>query len=450
MKFTKLSKTICLALFALHISPSFAQDSSLIPVTIEKAHKQAFTSSINEVGKIRATDSAALTFSASDKILNIHFKDGDSVKKGELIAQLDNTKAKADLDKARSSLALAKSKLKRVQELLKKQPDSMSQQDVEELGEQANLAAADYRQKEALMNDYLLVAPFDGQLTNFTHSVGSKIDSATALVSLIKLDPVEVQYSIGQSDLGNAQLGQNVSIQVDAFVDEAFSGVVDYIAPAVDESSGRVEVHAHVTNPDHRLVPGMFAKVSQMTSEDTTQMVVSQNSVQAKDAERFVWVVNGEKIEQRIVELGVNTNDGYVVVEQGLKLGDSVVVTGQQNLKKASLVKVMNPNAEQKTVELITEPTDKENTQQTVEPKVEKSVTKVGEPHPVEPSVDWTDASKDVDEAINENTEQAEVSATAEESSSETHSKETLSKEIQSKETQSKEAVTKENLNEAS
>ncbi|MEZ8360605.1 efflux RND transporter periplasmic adaptor subunit [Vibrio splendidus] len=450
MKFTKLSKTICLALFTLHISPSFAQDSNLIPVTIEKAHKQAFTSSINEVGKIRATDSAALTFSASDKILNIHFKDGDSVKKGELIAQLDNTKAKADLDKARSSLALAKSKLKRVQELLKKQPDSMSQQDVEELGEQANLAAADFRQKEALMNDYLLVAPFDGQLTNFTHSVGSKIDGATALVSLIKLDPVEVQYSIGQSDLGNAKLGQNVSIQVDAFVDEAFSGVVDYIAPAVDESSGRVEVHAHVTNPDHRLVPGMFAKVSQMTSEDTTQMVVSQNSVQAKNAQRFVWIVNGEKIEQRIVELGVNTNDGYVVVENGLKLGDQVVVTGQQNLKKASLVKVMNPNAEQKTVELITEPIDKEVTKPAVKHEVEKTETQIDEAHPVEPSVDWTEATKGVDEAINENSEQAETSATVEDSSSKIQSKETHSKETLSKQTQSKEAVTKENLNEAS
>ncbi|PMG17382.1 efflux transporter periplasmic adaptor subunit [Vibrio splendidus] len=450
MKFTKLSKTICLALFALHISPSFAQDSNLIPVTIEKAHKQAFTSSINEVGKIRATDSAALTFSASDKILNIYFKDGDSVKKGELIAQLDNTKAKADLDKARSSLALAKSKLKRVQELLKKQPDSMSQQDVEELGEQANLAAADFRQKEALMNDYLLVAPFDGQLTNFTHSVGSKIDGATALVSLIKLDPVEVQYSIGQSDLGNAKLGQNVSIQVDAFIDEAFSGVVDYIAPAVDESSGRVEVHAHVTNPDHRLVPGMFAKVSQMTSEDTTQMVVSQNSVQAKNAQRFVWIVNGEKIEQRIVELGVNTNDGYVVVENGLKLGDQVVVTGQQNLKKVSLVKVMNPNAEQKTVELITEPIDKEVTKPAVKHEVEKTETQIDEAHPVEPSVDWTEATKGVDEAINENSEQAETSATVEDSSSEIQSKETHSKETLSKQTQSKEAVTKENLNEAS
>ena len=423
MKFTKLSKTICLALFALHITPSFAEDSPLIPVTIEKAHKQAFTSSINEVGKIRATDSAALTFSASDKILEIHFKDGDSVKKGELIAQLDNTKAKADLDKARSSLALAKSKLKRVQELLKKQPDSMSQQDVEELKEQANLAAADFRQKEALMNDYLLVAPFDGQLTNFNHSVGSKIDSSTALVSLIKLDPVEVQYSIGQSDLGNAKLGQNVSIQVDAFTDEAFSGVVDYIAPAVDESSGRVEVHAHVTNPEHRLVPGMFAKVSQMTSEDSTKMVVSQNAVQAKDAERFVWVVNGNNIEQRIVELGVNTNDGYVIVEKGLQLGDNVVVTGQQNLKKASLVKVMNPNVEQKTVELMP--------QKVTEPVEQTTETLLDEQYPVEPTVDWTNDSKDSEEEPNAANK---TKVTAEQSS----------------QSNSKEAITKESTNEAS
>ncbi|WP_394251067.1 efflux RND transporter periplasmic adaptor subunit [Vibrio profundi] len=345
MKFKPLSKSICLALFALNCAPSIAQESSLVPVTIEQASQKAFTSSIIEVGKIRATDSAALTFSASEKIQTIHFSDGESVKKGELIAQLDNTTAKADLDKARSTLALAKSKLQRVEELLKKQPDSMSQQEVEELKEQANLAQADFRQKEAVMNNYLLVAPFDGQLTNFSHSVGARIDSSTPLVSLIKLDPVEVHYAIGQADLGNAKLGQHVSIKVDAFEGDSFTGVVDYIAPAVDESSGRVEVHAHVTNPEHRLVPGMFAKVNQITSDDSTQMVVSQNSILAKDNDRFVWVVEGNTIEQRIVDLGVNTNDGYVVVEGGVELGESVVVTGQQNLKLGSQVKVMNPEA---------------------------------------------------------------------------------------------------------
>ena len=342
MKLTLISKTIAFALITFGAPSVFAENTDHVPVTVEQATTQTFTSSINEVGKIRATDSAALTFSASEKLLNIHLTDGDFVKKGDVIAQLDDTTAKADLDKAKSSLALAKSKLKRVQELLKKQPDSMSQQDVEELKEQANLAAADFRQKEALMNNYVLVAPFDGQLTNFSHSVGSRIDSSNVLVSLIKLDPVEVQYSIGQSDLGSAKLGQQVSIEVDAFAGETFKGVVDYIAPAVDESSGRVEIHAHIKNPDHRLVPGMFAKLNQVTSDEAPELVVSQNAVLAKDNTRFVWVVNGETIEQRVVELGVNTNDGHVVIEDGLLLGEKIVVTGQQNLKKSSLVKVIN------------------------------------------------------------------------------------------------------------
>lgn len=218
----------------------------------------------------------------------------------------------------------------------------MSQQDVEELKEQANLAAADFRQKKALMNNYVLIAPFDGQLTNFSHSVGSRIDSSNVLVSLIKLDPVEVQYSIGQSDLGSAKLGQDVSIEVDSFAGETFKGIVDYIAPAVDESSGRVEIHAHIKNPEHRLVPGMFAKLSQVTSDEEPELVISQNAVLAKDNTRFVWVVNGETIEQRVVELGVNTNDGHVVIEDGLLLGEKIVVTGQQNLKQSSLVKVIN------------------------------------------------------------------------------------------------------------
>ncbi len=108
--------------------------------------------------------------------------------------------------------------------------------------------------------------------------------------------------------------------------------MVDYIAPAVDESSGRVEVHAHVTNPDHRLVPGMFAKVSQMTSRDSTKMVVSQKLSSSKKMHSALfglWII--EKDWATRCWMGVNTNDGYVVVEKGLKLGDNVVVTGQQN-----------------------------------------------------------------------------------------------------------------------
>ncbi|NOJ23490.1 efflux RND transporter periplasmic adaptor subunit [Vibrio coralliilyticus] len=312
------------------------------PVTVEVVAEQSSAASLNEVGKIKATDSAALTFSAGEKLKSLKFSDGDVVKKGELIAQLDDDQAKAELDKAESSLALAESKLDRVLALLKKQPDSMSAQDVEELKQQANLARADFRQKKTDMQNYQLIAPFDGQLTNFTHSVGSRVEAATALVSLIKLDPVEVHYSISQSEVGKAKLGQAVSLTVDAYQDQTFTGKVNYIAPLVDESSGRVEIHAHFDNPENALVPGMFAKVSQTIGEANSHLVVSQTSIGADGDQRFVWVVEDNKAIKRPVELGENTNNGYVTIESGLKLGETVVVTGRQNLNHEAPVSVQN------------------------------------------------------------------------------------------------------------
>lgn len=344
MKNTKalLLSAFCSIFTFSTLSTSAQEEVSATPVTVETATQQTTESSIEEVGKIKATDSAVLTFSAGEKLRALNFKDGDTVQKGQLIAQLDDSQAKAELDKAKSSLALAESKLDRVLALLKKQPDSMSAQDVEELKQQANLARAEFKQKKTDLKNYQLVAPFDGQLTNFTHSVGSRVEAATALVSLIKLDSVEVHYSISQSEVGQAQLGQKVSLSVDAYPQEQFTGTVEYIAPLVDENSGRVDVHAHFENSDHRLVPGMFAKVSQVLDDKNANLVVSQTSVGADGDTRFVWLVEGGKATKRTVTLGENTNNGYVAVIEGIALGDKVVITGQQNLQQGSAVNIQS------------------------------------------------------------------------------------------------------------
>lgn len=311
------------------------------PVTVEKVSYQNLSSSLDEVGKLSAKESAVLSFNVSEKITAIHFKDGERVTKGDVIAQLDDATAKADLDKSTSSLALASSKLERVKALLKKQPDSMSKQDVDELNEQVNLAKADVRQKQAIVNNYKLVAPFTGNLTHFAFSIGSRIDASAGLVSIVKLDPIEVQYSIDQSDMDKAHLEQSVRIKVDAFGDETFIGTVNYIAPRVDESSGRVDVHAYVDNSDHRLAPGMFAKIEQNIAQDSKALVVSQNAIQAKGDERYVWVVESDQVKQQQVILGANKNNGYAVVESGLKYGEQVVITGQQNLTSESKVNII-------------------------------------------------------------------------------------------------------------
>jgi len=345
------TKTLSLSILSLSILtatlPSYAESVESVPVTVEITQHRVSSSTIDEVGKLKATDSAALTFSAGEKLKLLNFNDGDVVKKGDLIAQLDDSQAKAELDKAKSSLALAESKLARVLALIKKQPDSMSAQDVEELKQQASLAKADYKQKETDLQSYQLTAPFDGQLTNFTHSVGSRVEAATALVSLIKLDPVEVHYSISQYEVGKAKLGQPVSLKVDAYGETTFTGHVDYIAPLVDENSGRVEVHAHLSNADNRLVPGMFAKVSQSVGDESDDVVVSQTAIGTDGEQGFVWVIEGDKATKRLVELGDNTNDGYVAIDTGLTIGETVVVTGRQNLSQDSVVSVKKSKSQQ-------------------------------------------------------------------------------------------------------
>ena len=340
----KSSNTLLLAMIstlfacqALAKGPATAK-----PVTTEKVRVQTSTAAINEVGKLEPTYSADLTFSAGEKLKALHFQDGDMVKKGQLIAQLDDTQAVAELDKAKSSMGLAESKLNRVLALLKKQPDSMSAQDVEELRQKLNLAKADFRQKESLIQDYKIVAPFDGQLTNFTQSVGSRVEAATPLVSLVKLDPLQVHYSISQSEYGQAKLGQFVSITVDAYPNQSFTGKLDYLAPRVDESSGRVEVHAHIDNPDKRLVPGMFAKVLQKTGQARPEMVISQTAISVDGNQKFVWLVKHNKVSQRSVKLGENKNNGDVSIKSGLSPDDIVVVTGGQNLKDGDMVSVKN------------------------------------------------------------------------------------------------------------
>lgn len=366
------------ALFATHVSAEETQPA--IPVTVEVVAKQVHQSSIEEVGKVKATDSAALTFSAGEKLKALNFEDGDQVNKGDLIAQLDDAQARAELDKAKSSLALAESKLDRVLALLKKQPDSMSAQDVEELKQQANLARADFRQKKTDLQNYQLVAPFNGQLTNFTHSVGSRVEAATALVSLIKLDPVEVHYSISQNEVGKAQLGQPVSISVDAYPNQSFVGKVNYIAPLVDESSGRVEIHAHLENQNNQLVPGMFAKVSQTVGKDSAELVVSQTAVDTNGDQRFVWVIENDKAVKRSVELGDNTNNGYVTIKSGLKSGEIVVVTGRQNLNEHSAVAVQNSVSKVTLPSRTLPATPKPAPSEEVKPRVNKEASKEVKP----------------------------------------------------------------------
>lgn len=312
------------------------------PIKIQDVKNRQFNQDMQEVGKITAVDSTALTFSASEILQKKYFKDGAYVKKGELIAALDNTQAKDELRKSQTQYKIEQSKLQRMLALVKKQPDSISKQDLENQQLQTHLAKVDEQQKQDSLSNYELIAPFNGQLTDFKYSIGSRVSDSDTIVSIIQNTPVEVDYSISQEELADAKVGQKVTIIVDAYKDKSFTGDVKYIAPLVDQSSGRIDVHAEVENSDKLLVPGMFAKVTERSHDSHTFPIVPQTVIVVDGEQRYVWLYDGKGVTKQAVTLGENTNDGFVAITKGLKAGDHVVVSGQQNLNTNSIVEVEN------------------------------------------------------------------------------------------------------------
>ncbi|ENM5774814.1 efflux RND transporter periplasmic adaptor subunit [Vibrio mimicus] len=333
---------ICLLLSSINaLADNNPQQEEVVRVSVTEAKLKSIPETIDDVGKVYAVDMAVLSFNIDEKISLIHLKDGDKVKKGQVIAELSSGIAKADVAKAQSEFNLAKNKLGRSLNMIKREPGSIPPQEIYELKENVNLAKAELDQKEAILQNYQLTAPFDGHLTDFKQSEGSYIKSFSPLISIFKLNPVEIFYSVSQENLEKISLNQDVAVTTNAVKNTTFNGVVDYISPEVNMSSGRVDVHARVKNPALKLSPGMFVNVKHFTNNNQRFVLIPQTAINVKDKERYVWRLNKDQtVSQRTVKLGANLNDGNVVIQEGLIEKDQVVITGNQWLKEGMKVQV--------------------------------------------------------------------------------------------------------------
>ncbi|ENM5918942.1 efflux RND transporter periplasmic adaptor subunit [Vibrio mimicus] len=331
----------CLLLPSINVFADKAPQAKMTRVSVTEAELKSIPETIEDVGKVFAVDMAALSFNIDEKISLIHVNDGDRVKKGQLIAELSSGIARTDVAKAQSEFNLARNKLGRSLNMIEREPGSIPPQEIYVLKENVNLAKAELEQKKVILKNYQLIAPFDGYLTDFKQSEGSYIKSFTPLVSIFKLNPVEIFYSVSQEDLEKVALNQNVEVTTSAVKNTTFNGVVDYISPKVNLNSGQVDVHARVKNPALKLSPGMFVNVKHFIDSNQQYVLVPQTAINVKDKERYVWLLNNDQtVSQRSVKLGANLNDGNVVIQEGLVEKDQVVITGSQWLKEGTKVQV--------------------------------------------------------------------------------------------------------------
>ena len=159
------------------------------------------------------------------------------------------------------------------------------------------------------------------------------------VVMVANIDTVKVLVNVSEKYLGRLKEKAEAEVKVDAYPDEVFLGKITRIAPLVDLATRTAEVEIEISNEEHRLKPGMFARVNIILEKKENALVVPIKAVLSENNRKFVFVVNGSIAHKKKVETGIYQRDSVEIVE-GLKETNLVIIEGNYGLKDGAEVEI--------------------------------------------------------------------------------------------------------------
>lgn len=304
---------------------------------------------VEALGSFSASKQTALSAEVNGVVTAIHFDSGEQVHAGQTLVELNAAPLRAQVAQLQAQAALAAANLKRDEAQLKVQAVSQAVVDTD----RATLKSlqAQVKAQQALLAQKTIKAPFSGQLGIRQVNLGQFLAPGAAVVTLQKLDPMEIDFSVPQSQITLVRIGMPAQIESSVAPGKHFKATVTAIEPQVDPKTRNLTVRARVANPDGVLLPGAFATV-RISQGQTHEYVTLPNAAVAYNpygATVFIVKHNGTDtdgkpqltVEQRFVTTGPTRGD-QVAILKGVKAGETVVTAGQLKLRNGSRVVVNN------------------------------------------------------------------------------------------------------------
>lgn len=288
------------------------------------------------VGVIEEENSAALSFPVAGTLQRMCVDEGDRVRKGDLLAELDPTSARQTFDAARAALDQASDASDRLQQLY----EAKSLPEIKWIEAQTRLqqARSAFAIAEKNLADCRLYAPFAGVVGQRRMSVGETALPGVPALTLLEIGRVKVRFSVPEQEIAAMETDCRVRGVVPALDEEAFvAGPIEKAAVA-NPAAHTYEVRAALDNRNGRLLPGMVCRVTVMPASAVEEIAVPVRAVQQSgDGSRFVWLVQGDSVVRADVRTGRFVENG-IVIEAGLHPGDRIVVDGMQKIGQGSKV----------------------------------------------------------------------------------------------------------------
>jgi membrane fusion protein, multidrug efflux system len=304
---------------------------------------------LEAVGSLRAVQGTDLSAEVSGIVAAIHYQQGDNVKTGTPLLQL---RANDDIAKLESLKATAElTHITYLRDQAQFRVNAVSKQTLDIGKANLDVAVANVTQQQALVDKKLIRAPFTGRLGVRLVDVGQYLDAGTAIGTLQALDTIFLDFLLPQQALATLKIGQKVALKTDAYPAQDFTGDITVINPKVDINTRNVLVRATLNNPEHKLLPGMYATVNIATGQAQPYITLPRTAIAFNPFGSTVYLVEtkgmDDKGKPRLIAKQVFVTTGesrgdQVAVLKGVNEGDIVVTSGQIKLRNGTPVAIDN------------------------------------------------------------------------------------------------------------
>ena len=325
------------------------------PVKVYKVKRQKISEKLTYTATLEAWKRQAITPDISGKVARIYVAEGERVKKGQVLAELDTRSIRLQLEQAEAALAMARANfedasrnLERMERLFLEK--AVSEQQLEKVRLAYEAARAQKEQAEAAVNlarhaldVSIMKAPFDGVIASKNLEEGDVINpmmggfsASSAVLTLVDYSKIKVRFEVSPADALRLARGQKIYLESALFPDKQFEGLITVVNTSADPQTKKFRVEALVENPELLLKPGTFARIILEVSTRESSLAVPQRAVLENS---YVMVVEGNRAVKKMVTLGLRNTD-LVEIVSGLSEGELVVVEGNFGLAEGTIVEI--------------------------------------------------------------------------------------------------------------
>lgn len=339
----------------------------IITVSVAEARTGQVRQEILLTGSLRPKEQVDVTAKATGRVERLTYQLGDFVRRGALIAELEDDELQQQVSRARAALLVVNASTKQrmaelenskanfvragnlMKEGLLPRSDYESRRTAYEVVQaqlelskaQEGQARAELRELEIRVEQTRIYAPMDGYVSRRHVDQGALVNPSTPILTLVNMATMVTMASVPEQEVGKLRVGARARVEVDAFGDQTFDGRVARIAPVLDAATRSATVEVEIPNPDNRLKAEMFARVTLDLGSTRSAVLIPREGLVYRGSQPGVFLAERGRSTFRAIETG-QTIGGDVEVLAHLAPGARIVTRGSAMLREGDQLKVVD------------------------------------------------------------------------------------------------------------